>query len=73
MRDMKNSTTSMMFAASALTTLKVTSLYQQQANTQKVRSIQNQTSDHSQSSICINDVCTNGTCKNNSCEHQLDV
>lgn len=61
----------MMFTALALTKLMVTSPYQQQTNTQTVRSIQNQTSGNSQSSICIKDVCTKGTCTNNSCETSI--
>ena len=48
-----------------------TTLYQDQANAQTIRSIQNQTNGQSQSSICINDVCTNGTCTNNSCETSI--
>ncbi|HEX5892596.1 MAG TPA: hypothetical protein VFY41_07025 [Nitrososphaeraceae archaeon] len=63
----------MMFAASALTKLMVTSLYQQQANTQTVRSIQNQTSSHSQSSICINDVCTKELVQTIVVKHPLDA
>ena len=50
----------------------VTTLYQDQANAQRITSIQNQTSGQSQSSICINDVCTNGTCTNNSCETSIE-
>ena len=46
-------------------------LYQDQANAQRITSIQNQTNGQSQSSICINDVCTNGTCTNNSCETSI--
>ncbi len=49
----------------------VTTLYQDQANAQRITSIQNQTNGQSQSSICINDVCTNGTCTNNSCETSI--
>ncbi len=49
----------------------VTTLYQYQANAQRITSIQNQTNGQSQSSICINDVCTNGTCTNNSCETSI--
>ena len=49
----------------------VTTLYQDQANAQRIASIQNQTNGQSQSSICINDVCTNGTCTNNSCETSI--
>lgn len=60
-----------MFAALALATMMVATLYQQQTNAQTVRSIQNQTNGHSQSLICINDVCTNGTCTNNSCETSI--
>jgi hypothetical protein len=63
----------MMFAALAVTTLMVTALYQQQANTQTVGSIQNQTSNHSQSSICINDVCTKGLVQTIVVKHPLDV
>ena len=48
-----------------------TTLYQDQANAQRITSIQNQTNGQSQSSICINDVCTNGTCTNNSCETSI--
>ena len=48
-----------------------TTLYQDQANAQRITSIQNQTNGRSQSSICINDVCTNGTCTNNSCETSI--
>ena len=50
----------------------VTTLYQDQANAQRITSIQNQTNGQSQSSICINDVCTNGTCTNNSCETSIE-
>jgi hypothetical protein len=49
----------------------VTTLYQDQANAQRITSIQNQTNGQSQSLICINDVCTNGTCTNNSCETSI--
>jgi hypothetical protein len=49
----------------------VMTLYQDQANAQRITSIQNQTNGQSQSSICINDVCTNGTCTNNSCETSI--
>jgi hypothetical protein len=49
----------------------VTTIYQDQANAQRITSIQNQTNGQSQSSICINDVCTNGTCTNNSCETSI--
>jgi hypothetical protein len=48
-----------------------TTLYQDQADAQRITSIQNQTNGQSQSSICINDVCTNGTCTNNSCETSI--
>ena len=68
---MKNHLTSIMFAALALATMMVATLYQQQTNAQTVRSIQNQTNGQSQSSICINGVCTNGTCTNNSCETSI--
>ena len=50
----------------------VTTIYQDQANAQRITSIQNQTNSQSQSSICINDVCTNGTCTNNSCETSIE-
>lgn len=49
----------------------VMTLYQDQANAQRITSIQNQTNGQSQSSMCINDVCTNGTCTNNSCETSI--
>lgn len=68
---MKNDLTLMMFAALALATIMVATLYQQQTNALTVRSIQNQTNGHSQSSICINGVCTNGTCTNESCETSI--
>ena len=68
---MKNRLTLMMLAALALATMIVATLYQQQTNALTVRSIQNQTNDHTQSSICINDVCTNGTCTNNNCETSI--
>ena len=48
-----------------------TTLYHDQANAQRITSIQNQTNGQGQSSICINDVCTNGTCTNNSCETSI--
>ena len=48
-----------------------TTPYQDQADAQRITSIQNQTNGQSQSSICINDVCTNGTCTNNSCETSI--
>ena len=65
---MNNDLTLMMLAALALATIMVATLYQQQTNAQTVRSIQNQTNGHSQSSVCINGVCTNGTCTNAGCE-----
>ena len=68
---MKSHMTLMMFTALALATMMVAILYQQQTNAQTVRSIQNQTNGHSQSSICINGVCTNGTCTNASCETSI--
>lgn len=61
----------MLFAALTLATMMVATLYQQQTNAQTVRSIQNQTNGHSQSSVCINGVCTNGTCTNDSCETSI--
>jgi hypothetical protein len=57
--------------ASAIFMVATTTLYQDQANAQRITSIQNQTNGQSQSSICINDVCTNGTCTNNSCETSI--
>ena len=68
---MKSHMTLMMFTALALATMMVATLYQQQTSAQTVRSIQNQTNGHSQSSICINGVCTNGTCTNASCETSI--
>ena len=70
---MRNYLSLVIFVTLALSfSMVATTLYQDQANAQRITSIQNQTNGQSQSSICINDVCTNGTCTNNSCETSIN-